>query len=433
MKKFWRVNDSAVNQISYYHILLFFICLPLDRFFSEIVLVSLAIHTFINLKKADLKAAYDRRVLVLQSIFFVTVFSTVYTTDLHNAFNDWGMQVDIFLIPLLFALHRPLVTKYKDQLLNGFAASCVAVSLVLFGVVFRTIRYFHLPLRAVYSSSFVNHNFSKPVGIHATFFSVLLVAATIILFQNLLNEKRKLARALLLFGGAVLFAALIQLSSKSAIISLVIVGYIFVPLYLFKGRKRVLLLAGSVVLTILGALLVLRYESLKTRLFSDMEADVNMNRIELVTDSRLDRWKVTLETARAKPILGYGTGTEDEVVQQAFFKHKLYHSFIHRLNAHNEFLSILIKSGAIGLAVYLFVLGYCLTVSVRDNNLLLTTCVILLISTSIAENALDANKGIYFYGAFFSLLLLSIKTSPKAHIKRQNVQSEATLTPAVTC
>jgi hypothetical protein len=202
---------------------------------------------------------------------------------------------------------------------------------------------------------------------------------------------------------------------------------------LFKGRKRLILLGASFAITLLAAILVLKYDSLKTRLFSDLESDVDMSHITLVTDSRLDRWNATLETVKQKPILGYGTGIENEVTAQTYFNHKLYHSFIHQLNAHNEFLSLLIKSGCIGLAVYLFTLGYSLVFSIRNKDLLLTTCVALMISTSIAENVLDANKGIFFYSAFFSLLLLTAKTASKSQINAKKIAQEATLAPVSTC
>jgi O-antigen ligase len=433
MKKRWLIKDTVTNQISFYHILLFFVCLPLDRFFSELIFGSLVIHTLINVKKTDLKRVYDRRVLIVQAVSFVTLFSTIYTTNLKRAMDDWAMQAHILFIPMVFAIHQPLIAKYKRQLVSGFAWSCVLVVAVLFGIVLATIRHFHLPLSFVYTTSFINHNFSKPVNIHATFFSVLVVAAVVVLFQDLLREGKKSAKVILLIGIAVLLGGLIQLSSKSAIISLMIVAYIFVPLYLFEGRKRLLLLCASLLITLLAGALVLKYDGLKTRLFSDLESDVDMSHVAVVTDSRLDRWRATMHTVKARPIFGFGTGTEKEVMEQTYFYNKLYHSFIHELNAHNEFLSLLIKSGFIGLAVYLFTLGYSFVLSVRNKDLLLTTCVVLMISTSIAENVLDANKGIFFYSAFFALLLLTIKSAPKPHLNTKKRYPEATLAPVSTC
>ncbi|OKS85652.1 O-antigen ligase family protein [Mucilaginibacter polytrichastri] len=433
MRKFWLIKDTIINQISYYHILLFFVCLPLDRFFSELIFISLTIHTLINLKKEDLKRIYDKRVLIVQAVFFVTLFSTIYTTNFKQALDDWGTQAHMLLVPMLFALHQPLINKYKKQLLSGYAWSCVLVVTVLFGIVLATIRHFHLPLSFIYTASFINHNFSKPVGIHATFFSILLVAAVVILFQDTLCEKKQSAKVILLTGIGILLLGLIQLSSKSAIISLLIVAYVFVPLYLFKGKKRLMLLIASLLITLLGTALVFRYDGLKTRLFSDLESDVDLNRFTLVTDSRLDRWKATMHTVKAKPIFGFGTGTEKEVMEQTYFYNKLYHSFIHQLNAHNEFLSLLIKSGLVGLAVYLFALGYSLIISIRNKDLLLATCVVLIISTSVAENTLDANKGIFFYSAFFALLLLTVKSASKSTLNIKKQALEATLPQVSTC
>ena len=165
MKKLWLIKDSVTNQITYFHILLFFACLPLDRFFSELIFGSLVIHTLINIKKTDLKRIYEPRVLIVQAVFFVTLFSTIYTTNFKRAVDDWGMQAHILFIPMVFAIHQPLITKYKRQLLSGFAWSCVLVVMGLFGIVLTTIRHFHLPLSFVYTTSFINHNFTTPGNI----------------------------------------------------------------------------------------------------------------------------------------------------------------------------------------------------------------------------------------------------------------------------
>ena len=53
MKEWFLIRDTLTNKISYYHLALFLVCLPFDRLYSELVLISLTLHTMIHFKKED--------------------------------------------------------------------------------------------------------------------------------------------------------------------------------------------------------------------------------------------------------------------------------------------------------------------------------------------------------------------------------------------
>jgi O-antigen ligase len=132
MSELFNIQDTTANKISYYHLLLFMASLPFDMFYSHVILISYAIHTLINLNKTSLKRLYDRRILILQSVFMVTLLSTIYTIKPHEAFQAWGGQITIFLIPIVFWINPFDVKKYRLQLLTGFALVCTATIAYLF-------------------------------------------------------------------------------------------------------------------------------------------------------------------------------------------------------------------------------------------------------------------------------------------------------------
>ena len=45
------IKDNLINKISYYHLLAFLLMLPFDQFYSELILISLIVHTLINISK----------------------------------------------------------------------------------------------------------------------------------------------------------------------------------------------------------------------------------------------------------------------------------------------------------------------------------------------------------------------------------------------
>src|ERR1700692_4756337 len=97
MSGLFQIKDSLANKISYYHLMLLMASLPFDRFYSHLILISFAVHTLIQLNKKNLKPIFNLRTLALQSVFYVTVLSTIYSINRAEAFNEWGKHIIIFL------------------------------------------------------------------------------------------------------------------------------------------------------------------------------------------------------------------------------------------------------------------------------------------------------------------------------------------------
>jgi len=123
-------------------------------------------------------------------------------------------------------------------------------------------------------------------------------------------------------------------------------------------------------------------------------------------EPRLERWKITANLISKSPIIGYGAGSEIQLLQQQYFAKKFYSSFLHHLNSHNEYLSFLIKSGIWGLAVYLATLVYGFKKAIRKRDVVFFSFMVLIAIVSLSENILDVDKGVIFYSFFFSFLFL---------------------------
>ena len=126
MKELLRIKDTLANKISYYHLMLFLLSLPFDRFYSHLILASFAVHTIIQFNKNSVKPMFTWRTAALQSVFFVTLVSTIYTINPSQAFIEWELDIPILLFPLLFCFNTFNLKKYRPQLLLAFALGCTA-------------------------------------------------------------------------------------------------------------------------------------------------------------------------------------------------------------------------------------------------------------------------------------------------------------------
>lgn len=407
------IKDSLANKISYYHLLLFMASLPFDMFYSHIILISYGIHTLIQLKKGAIKPVSKLRIAILQSVFFVTVLSTIYTINRNVAYQEWGKQITILLFPLLFCLNPLDIKKYRPQLLTAFALVCTATIIYLYIDALIIIRHYHLPVSMLFSFYFTNHNFSQPIAIHATFFSMQIALALIYTLSVFIKERSLYPKLFYLCCCGVLSAGIIQLGSKSVFIALLVLINLAIPYFLLKGtaRRRFILIAAS--LTVLVIAGILSSGNFRDRYVKGFKNDLSKTVAGENDDTRLARWNVSLQLIGRAPLIGYGAGSEIGLLQDNFFNKKLYSSYLNRLNTHNEYLSFLLKSGAVGLLIYLATIAFGFTISVRYKDLFFFTFMVLVAFVSMSENLLDVDKGIIFYAFFFSFFTFSNK-EPKA-------------------
>jgi len=147
-------------------------------------------------------------------------------------------------------------------------------------------------------------------------------------------------------------------------------------------------------------------DSFKERYISELKTDLTENnKIIENAEPRLTRWAAILELIKSSPVIGYGTGSEKELLKEKFFEKKLFTSYLHEFNAHNEYLSFLIKTGLIGLALFLYVLYVGFATALQRRDILFLNFMVLIVTVGVSENFLDVNKGIFFFSFFFSVFL----------------------------
>lgn len=407
MKELFEIKDSLANKISYYHLMLLMASLPFDRFYSHLILGSFAIHTLIQLKKDDLKRVFKWQTLLLQSVFVITVLGTIYSPDRPEAFNEWSRQITILIVPLFIGLNGLDLKKYKPQLLLAFMLVCTATVIYLYADAFITIKHYGVPLKAIFTGAFTNHNFSQPIDMHATFFSMQLTVSLIYALSVLVKEQSFYNKLLYSICALILMAGLIQLCSKSVFVVIMLVVNIVLPWFLLQNKKRLKYMVISSAVSLVTIAGVLYSGTFRDRFVNELKLDLSKASKTEVFDGRLARWNVVMDLIKKRPVTGYGSGSEIALLQDGFFSHKLYNSYLNRLNAHNQYLSFLLKTGIGGLLIYLLTLAFGFKVALKNKDLLFFSFMMLVAVVGLSENLLDVDKGVFFYAFFFSFFFFA--------------------------
>jgi O-antigen ligase len=418
MKNLFLIDDTTANRISYYHLACFLAALPFDFFYSEIILISFGLHTILNARKANLKNIFAKPVLILISIYLLGLAAILYSPDKPEAINVATRQLAILIFPVLFALSDLNLEKYKLNLMRIFGFACTATILYLYADALHTIYYFHLPLSSLFTLIFMNHNFSMPIEIHATYLSVY-TAFSLLVFLFLLFSKQGLRQKwIYIISALILSVGMLQLSSRAVFIAFLVIINLVFPFFLFRGKKRLIFFLAASFISTATLMAIFSVDSFKERYISELKVDLT-NNVKIIenTEPRLARWRAIMELVKKSPVIGHGSGSEKELLKDKYFEKGLYNSYLNEFNAHNEYLSILVKTGIIGLALFIYVLYFGFAAAIRNKDILFLNFMVIITIVSVSENILDLNKGIFFYSFFFSLFLWSGYTGDQQNIK----------------
>ncbi len=407
MKEGLLIKAPLAERITYWHLLSFAALLPYDRFYSELVLVSLLLHTLIHFRRTDLYRLNWYPSFFPAGIFLVTLTAMAWTGFATEALHTCERQLSLLLFPLIFLIHPFDYKRYTQQVLFAMALSCSVALVYLYHFAFGIIRFNHLPLRALFSNAFINHNFSAPIDMHATYFSMYIALAATGLVTCIRDTQNKAWRWLYGAMLILLCAGLLQLSSRAVLIAMAIVVNMVMPFWLSTVKQRKIFFVAVLLLSGFIALLFSRMEDLHTRFVVELKEDLTQNSIRNNTlEPRAVRWQRAWELVKAAPVTGHGSGSEVPLLKEIYFRDKLYNSYLNQLNAHNQYLSQMIQAGIIGLLVLLavFITGF--RYALQNRDLCFCSFLVLTATVCFSENILDANKGIFFFAFFYSLFYI---------------------------
>ncbi|MEN9686048.1 MAG: hypothetical protein RLZZ28_1834 [Bacteroidota bacterium] len=401
------IKGTIAEKITYHHLQLFAMTLPFDRFYSEIVLISLILHSLIQFSYSNTKKMQWRIWLLPGSIYLLTLLGTLYTKYPGEAFSEWERQLALLLFPFILSINTFDFRKYAIPIIKWMGISCFFVVIYLYMVALWSIHTNQLPLQAIFSASFLNHNFSAPIGMHATYFSMYILLSLVVFIAQFPAEKRYMQKAVLAIIILVLTIGLIQLSSRAVLIALGICLNIIFPLALVKKGKRLKALLITSIVSLMLLTTISSIETVSNKMFRYLKEDIT--KTQAVTNNlepRIARWECGWQLVKNAPVYGNGSGSEVALLKEIFYQKKLYQSFLNDLNVHNQYLSMLIKTGIVGLFVLLWVYLTGIMAGLKNNDFAILSFLVICMVVSFSENILDANKGVFFFSFFYCLLMV---------------------------
>ena len=123
---------------------------------------------------------------------------------------------------------------------------------------------------------------------------------------------------------------------------------------------------------------------------------------------RLEYTKASFYLIKKHPVFGVGTGDIPSAYAQAYddLQSPLEQQFRHK--AHNQYLSITVGFGVVGLVLFLIVLLYPYLSSKRYRNYLYTIFMVILLISMLPEDTIETQAGVSWFAFFNSLLIFAL-------------------------
>ena len=262
------------------------------------------------------------------------------------------------------------------------------------------------PEESGWDNFFFSTYFSSPI--HPSYLAMYVILSLLISLESVFDRNLSIIQKYLWLSVTLTFmGAIYLLSSRAGYLAAAVV----LPLYLLSKTYRKV--SGWIILISLLTFLFFSIVIAKTnqRINYTIDELFTGNLTEtLETDTRHIIWKSALGVIKQNMIMGVGTGDASRELKKEYTLRGNYSGYYEDLNAHNQYLEILLENGVIGLLIFLCILCYMIFLAFSEKNLVLGLFVIMILIFFFFETILNRIAGITFFSLFSFLLLQNGKS-----------------------
>ncbi len=195
-----------------------------------------------------------------------------------------------------------------------------------------------------------------------------------------------------------------------AIISLLFAAAVYVGFWLFRQKQYTIAFFSLLLLAALFTVSLLYIPGISKRYeeISQTAWEPPVGVAHNSTNLRIGQWTCSLKVIREHLVLGTGTGDGQWALNNCY-ENEGYSDVLYLLNynSHNQYLQSLLYNGIGAFLALICMLGYALTFSKKNDDLLLGGFIIVVASHFMTESLLATQKGIVFYSFFLSFFIFS--------------------------
>ena len=389
-------------------------CLPMGRYVPNITTFLVA-NWLLELGFIEkLKKFIQQPMAWLLMLVYVTVLiGLTYAKDKISGEFDAQVKLTMLVFPFVLSTIPQFNKKQVQALFISFLFGCFIASLLC---LVRSL--------GIYQWSGENYFFYYKFSflMHPSYFAMYLCFAVAIILYVLIEYPIYLYRSVKIGFFFLLFFFLVMivlLSSKAGLLVLVLLLFVSI-LHLIFQRQHYRLGIISLLFIIVAALSIPKtapptYQRIKTALYEiDNEKNLKSGGVAF----RMQIWGIVKEAVKDDLWIGVGTGDEANALVEKYKELNLKKATSQRLNAHNQFLQVLLALGLMGLIPFLASLLIPFIISIKRKQHLYFLFLSIIIINFLTEAMLERQAGVMFYAFFNAVFLFLIPFNRSGSIKK---------------
>jgi O-antigen ligase len=349
--------------------------------------------------------------LLFAGLYVFYSIGLFYTMNFEYGLFDMEVKMSLFIFPVIMAsIHDELLQpNIARKILWAFVFGVFSAMALDYAVAIWNYLNTGSVLAFYYSS--------LSVLIHPTYMSMYASFAIAILLYFLLKGRisGRLKQVLTILLIILFELFVVMLSSKAGILSLSMVIGLFVFYQILESKKRLKALLKGAALAASFIALFLLFPLSSQRFDQAREAlgqvDVNAEEMANSSGERIMIWWYSFEITNENFLFGVGTGDVKDALLDKYKEKEMQNALSLELNAHSQYLQMLIALGSLGLTILLLNLIIPGLYAIERKHYLYFIFLLLIGFNFLFESMLETQAGVVFY-AFFNAYLFAIKKDP---------------------
>lgn len=343
--------------------------------------------------------------LLFSSYYILNVISLWNSDNLNHGFHLLEARLPLIIFPIL-VFGSALEKRHVNFILAAFTGGVVLVAI---GLLIKSGNY----LLHATEIDYTNVTYLRLIGavnIHPTYFSLFISLCVFFILLERKGYLRNLPLWAIVIALVILYILNMLVVARISLFAFFLILLILGAVKLSrKQASKFLLIAAGV--GIIGVVVIRFVPAIQGRFADFMKSDPLHEENFTSFAMHIKSWYCAWQNLKdVHFFIGHGTGDERDVLSVCYVANDWRLMADAWLNAHNEYLTVMMKHGVGGLLVFLAVLLIPLYYAAKTKEYLYLSFLLLIAITSLA-NSLAIHHSVVFYALMNALLFKRMESS----------------------
>lgn len=352
-----------------------------------------------------------KKLFSISILLFLFLLSLTYSLTFGKGFSRISTMASILVFPIIFGLLTKSSFKITETLQNkvfwGFILSNFVF--VIFSFLYFWNQEFNFSQTIIHYSNLINIRLGL-YSIHPIYLSLYIGVSMLILIY-LIKETKNFKTKII--GGALIlfFCIILAILMRKGPILFFSIALIYLLLNYFKIKKTIIGAFFFIVTTFIAIQYLPKYKN-----FNRFDEITSSSSLENPSSSTAVRYKIydcSIQKISESPFIGYGVGNTQQQLDPCYVEKGIDLS-IKTYNCHNQYFSILLTTGIIGLVIYFLGLYNVIYELIKNQNYLAMSILIYFLLNFLTENIIERENGMILYSFILSYFVFYPKLSKES-------------------